>query len=51
MLHRTEPIGQDNAGWMCMSCIEVHEPELAQNLQDEDDYQVTQDIEKTCLGK
>lgn len=35
MLHRTEPKGQINAGWMCMPCIKKHEPELATNIQDE----------------
>ena len=45
MLHRTEPIGQENAGWMCMPCIEKHEPELAANMKSDEDFQVVKDVE------
>jgi hypothetical protein len=44
MLHRTNPLGQNDPGWMCIDCIEKKEPELASNIKS-DDYDVLQDIE------
>lgn len=44
VLHRTEPFGSDNGGWMCMGCIEKHEPELGYNLKSESDFKVVKDI-------
>jgi hypothetical protein len=45
MLYRTSPLGTVPAGWMCMECMEVKEPELAKNLKGEDDFDVLKDIE------
>jgi hypothetical protein len=36
MLHRTAPKGQIPADWMCMPCIQKHEPELAKNIKKDD---------------
>lgn len=36
MLHRTAPMGQSPANWMCMPCIERIEPELASNIKTDD---------------
>lgn len=44
-LHRTEPKGQSDAGWMCMRCIESIEPELAANIKSDDNYEVITAIE------
>lgn len=33
-LSRTGPFGEDPE-WMCMPCIEKHEPELAKNIKEE----------------
>lgn len=44
MLHRTEPTGQTNAGWMCIDCIKKLHPELYKNIKD-DDFKVLKDIE------
>jgi len=44
MLHRTNPKGQDG-GWMCMPCIEKHEPELARNIKSDDDMNLLNIIE------
>lgn len=35
MLHRTNPKGQSDAGWMCMPCIENTQPELAKNIKED----------------
>lgn len=45
MLHRTNPMGQTDGGWMCMDCIEKIHPELAINIKGDDDYQTLLDIE------
>ena len=50
MLHRTNPKGQKDAGWMCMPCIEKHEPELAKNLKEDSDFKVVEDIEKIIIS-
>jgi Zn-finger protein len=50
MLHRTNPVGQSDAGWMCMPCIEKHEPELAKNLKGEADFGVVEDIENIIIS-
>lgn len=44
MLHRTTPKGQD-PDWMCMPCIEKHEPELAKNIKQDDDITLLNTIE------
>lgn len=49
MLHRTNPLGNSDAGWMCIDCIEKLHPELAKNIKDEDDYPVLKDIESIAL--
>ena len=49
MLHRTGPVGQDPE-WMCMPCINKHEPELAKNLKSEPDFKVVEDIEKIVIS-
>lgn len=36
ILHRTNPKGQIDAGWMCEPCIKETEPELFLNIQGED---------------
>ena len=43
-LHRTNPKGQPDAGWMCEECIKLKEPELHANLEAEDDFKVVHDI-------
>jgi hypothetical protein len=45
MLHRTNPKGQIDAGWMCMPCIEKQEPELANNIKKDDDINLLNIIE------
>lgn len=47
ILHRTEPIG-DDPNWMCMQCIEKLHPELADNIKNDDDYNIIQDIHKAA---
>lgn len=51
MLHRTNPLGQTNAGWMCMDCIEKLHPELAKNIKTETDYPILKDLENIILNK
>lgn len=51
MLHRTNPIGQPDGGWMCMPCIELHEPELAKNIKTEEDFSVIKKIESAINKK
>ena len=46
-LHRTEPTGSDNAGWMCVDCIKKYHPELAKNIS-EDDNDVLNILEEMC---
>jgi hypothetical protein len=48
MLHRTNPKGQDKAGWMCMPCIEKEEPELSKNIKSDDNYDLLQLLEDEC---
>lgn len=43
-LHRTNPKGQSDAGWMCEDCIGKKEPELYQNLKSDGDFKVSNDI-------
>lgn len=45
MLHRTNPIGQKDGGWMCMPCIKKQEPELAKNIETDDDMKLLNIIE------
>lgn len=44
-LHRTNPIGSKDAGWMCINCIEKIEPELSKDIK-MDGYNIIQDIKK-----
>lgn len=46
MLHRTAPLGETPANWMCMPCIEKHEPELAKNIKTDDDMKLLNIIEE-----
>lgn len=46
ILHRTNPKGQLDAGWMCEPCISKTEPELMKNI---DEDEVLQDI-KSALN-
>ena len=50
MLRRTNAIGAGDAGWMCMPCIEKHEPELARNLKGDKDFEVVKDIENIIIA-
>ena len=45
-LHRTNPKGQSDAGWMCEDCIKKTEPELFKNMQSDNDFKVVNDIDK-----
>ena len=45
MLHRTNPTGQSDGGWMCLECIESEEPELYKNIVEDEDFNVFKDIE------
>ena len=49
MLHRTKPTGQNDPGWMCMSCLDVEEPELANNIKS-DDYPVRRGFDIRCAN-
>ena len=51
MLHRTNPVGQADAGWMCMPCIEKNESELARNIKSEKDFNTVEDIGNIVMGK
>ncbi len=44
-MHRTNPIGSKDAGWMCINCIEKIEPELSKDIK-MDGYNIIQDIKK-----
>ena len=44
MLHRTNPLGEE-PNWMCMPCIEKYEPELANNIKNDDDMKLLNIIE------
>jgi hypothetical protein len=48
MLHRTAQKGQIPADWMCMQCIQKHEPELAKNIKKDD--QVLTDLNNIFYG-
>ena len=43
-LTRTNPTGQQDAGWMCQPCIKIMEPELYKNLKDDGNLKITNDI-------
>lgn len=43
-LSRTNKKGEDDAGWMCESCINKYEPELYKNLKEDGDFLITNDI-------
>ncbi len=43
-LSRTNPIGSENAGFMCQDCIKIKEPELYKNLKDSGDFKITNEI-------
>lgn len=45
MLHRTAPLGESDGKWMCISCIEKHESELAKNIKTNDDMKLLNIIE------
>lgn len=45
-LHRTNPTGQSDAGWMCSDCIEKSEPELHKNMIDDGSIKLMSDIQK-----
>jgi hypothetical protein len=49
MLHRTNPTGQTNAGWMCIDCIEKTEPELFKNITQDESFKVLKDIETAVI--
>jgi hypothetical protein len=51
MLHRTNPLGQTNAGWMCIDCIEKLHPELARNIKTKIDNPILKDLENIFLNK
>lgn len=51
MLHRINPTGQSDAGWMCIFCMQKVEPELAKNIINDPDYKVIKDIESIVLNK
>ena len=46
-LHRTEPIGSDDAGWMCIDCIKEDHSELAKNILG-DNNDVLNIVEEVC---
>jgi len=51
MLHRTGEIGSVHANWTCLPCIELTEPELADNIKD--DYlanPIMKDLEAICTN-
>lgn len=48
-LHRTKAIGQTDAGWMCLKCIKLTEPELAKNITS-DDNSVLGVLEEATYG-
>lgn len=50
MLHRTKPKGQPDGGWMCEDCMQKVEPELANNLKTDDDYNVVKAIENIVIN-
>lgn len=43
-LHRTNPTGQADAGWMCKDCIKENEPELYDNLKFDGHFKIINDI-------
>lgn len=43
-LSRTNPICQENAGFMCQESIKIKEPELYKNLKDSGDFKITNEI-------
>lgn len=43
-LFRTNPIGQEDAGWACQDCIKTKETELHSNLEDDGDFKVANNI-------
>lgn len=49
MLHRTGPIGEDPE-WMCMPCIKRSEPELARDIEGDDDMELLNLIEGEVLS-
>jgi hypothetical protein len=49
-LQRTQPKEQPNAGWACMPCIEKQEPELANNIKEEQS-DIEKDLEEICYPK
>ena len=51
MLHRTNPLGQTPAGWMCIDCIEKLHPELAINIKTKIDNTILKDLENIFLNK
>lgn len=50
MLHRTNPKGQPDAGWMCEQCMEKKEPELANNMKADEGYEVAKAVESIVLN-
>jgi hypothetical protein len=48
MLHRTAPIGEVPANWMCLDCIREEHPELAKNIE-ADMSPIMQDLEEILL--
>lgn len=35
VLHRTSPLGESPANWMCVKCMKEKEPELLQNINED----------------
>lgn len=50
ILHRTNPLGQLDAGWMCEPCIKENEPELYENIQ-EGNKEVINDLKEVLKVK
>lgn len=52
MLHRTNPLGQSDAGFMCLPCIQKLHPELAANIKaDCDEAPIISDLHEIFYAK
>lgn len=49
MLHRTGSI-RENPEWMCMPCIKISEPELAKDIERDDDMELLNLLEEEVLS-
>jgi hypothetical protein len=43
-LHRTNPTGQIDAGWMCEDCLKIKEQNLHKELKKDGDLKVVNDV-------